>query len=420
MVRQRTVREQLAVNLQKELTANTSAEKSKAETGAPRMAYSLVQDAARAGASDIHIEPGSHSVNIRFRIDGFVVDVATVGKTEGQLIINQIKALAELSPVTSFSPRDAHASCLLESGPLDLRLALTPSATGEALSVRLLNPKRLQRAIDDLGLVEESLSLVEEWLAQSTGMFVAAGPTGSGKTTTVYSLLHVLRNSDEVVVTLEDPVEYQIDGVLQVQLDPRHHLNFGEGVKAMLRLDPDYLMLGEIRDGVSARAAVDAAISGRVLLTTLHCRDSVGAVTALRNWGLSDPEIAEALSVVVSQRLVRRLCTDCRRQRPPAEKEQRWFATQSLPPPAAVFEAVGCRHCAHLGYSGRTAIFDLWRLDEPDYDAVLAHADEHSLRRALAVRCHRSLLMDGLGKVATGIIGLSDLRGALSGVTPAR
>lgn len=418
MVRQRTVRENLAAGFLAELAAFEGKPRGAGETFAPQLVHRLMQDAAQSGASDVHIEPGLLATTIRFRIDGVIADVAAVSKASAQLLVNQLKVLADLGPVASFTPRDAHATCVVDSGTLDLRLALTPSATGEVLAIRLLNPRRLQRSIDDLGLADESLRQIEEWLADSTGMFLSVGPTGSGKTTTIYSLLHVLRNSDDVVITLEDPVEYQVDGIVQVPLDLKRHLNFAEGVKTMLRLDPDYLMLGEVRDAVSARAAVDAAISGRVLLSTLHCRDAVSAVTALRNWGLLDHEIAEVLSVVVNQRLVRRLCPWCRRIRPTSEGERRWFASMARPAPEQVPEAVGCSHCGQIGYVGRTAVFELWRLEERDYDAILAHADEHALRRTLAARAHRSLMVDGIAKIAAGVTGVAELRSALAGLGP--
>ena len=418
MVRQRTVRENLAAGFLGELATFEKKSREPAEAVAPHLVHRLMQDAALAGASDVHIEPGMRAASIRFRIDGVIADVATLSKPAAQLLINQLKVLADLGPVASFTPRDAHATCALESGPLDLRLALTPSATGEVLAIRLLNPKRLQRSIDDLGLADDALQQIEAWLADSAGMFLAVGPTGSGKTTTIYSLLHVLRNADDVVITLEDPVEYQVDGIVQVQLDLKRHLNFGEGIKTMLRMDPDYLMLGEVRDAVSARAAVDAAISGRVLLSTLHCRDAVSAVTALRNWGLLDHEIAEVLNVVVNQRLVRRLCPWCRRIRAATDGERHWFASMGRPPLDQVPEAVGCSHCGQIGYVGRTAVFELWRLEERDYDAILGHADEHALRRTLAARAHRSLMADGVAKIAAGITGVAELRAALVGLGP--
>jgi general secretion pathway protein E len=419
MTDHRTLREKLAPDFLRELDQHEA--KLGPHAGpdfGPRLAHALVQDAARARASDVHLEPGSDAVTIRFRVDGVLSDVTSITSSEARILTNQLKTLASLDPVMSFVPRDAHASCAVESGQLNLRLALTPSQTGEALTIRLMDPKQLQRSIDDLGLAAGDLVRLESWIEEGAGMFLAAGPTGCGKTTTVYSLLHEVKKSDRAVVSLEDPVEYQIDGIVQVQLDERHHLNFGEGIKQMLRMDPDYLMLGEIRDPVSAHAAVDAALSGRALLSTLHCRDAVGAVSALRNWGLLDHEIAEALSVVIGQRLVRRLCPHCKRTRELTEKEHRWFSSAALPAPKQVTDAPGCDRCGQLGYLGRMGIFELWRLNEQDYKAILEHSDEHALRRALAEREHRPILADGLAKVLAGITSVSELRRAASAGFP--
>jgi len=421
MTNHRTLREKLVPDFLEELERpNFKSEPHPGSDREPRLVHALVQNASDAGASDIHIEPRSANATVRFRIDGVIADVANITTSQSKVVINQFKAVANLDPVAIFIPKDAHARSVTKTGPLDLRLALTPSESGEALVVRLLDHKRLQRSIDDLGLATDDLRLLEGWIENGAGMFLAAGPTGCGKTTTVYSLLHEFKSADRAIVTLEDPVEYQIDGIVQVQLDQRHHLNFGEGIKQMLRLDPDFLMLGEIRDAASARAAVDAAISGRALLSTLHCRDAVGAVTALRNWGLYDHEIAEALSVVVGQRLVRRLCAHCRRTRHLTQKELHWFSAVGLPAPKQVTDAAGCGKCGHIGYSGRTGIFELWRLNEADYEAILKHGDEHALRRANAERQPRSILADGLAKVLGGITSVSELQRASSGFFPSQ
>jgi general secretion pathway protein E len=417
----RILRERLAPGFHNELQKHEPRTEAHLDPNwAPTLIHSLIEDAFTARASDIHIEPAASGAAVRFRIDGVISDVARIRRTEATVAINQLKAIANLDPVASFLPRNAHATCALPSGQLDLRVALTPSQAGEAAAIRLLDSRRLQRAIDDLGLAGTEVQLLQSWIEASVGMFLSAGPTGCGKTTTVYSLLHEIKRGDRVVVSLEDPVEYQVDGIVQVQLDERHHLNFGEGVKQMLRLDPDYLMLGEIRDPLSARAAVDAAISGRVLLSTVHSRDAVGAVTALRNWGLHDHEIAEALAIVIGQRLVRRVCPACCRTREPSAKESRWIETVGLAVPRRVPEAVGCAKCGQLGYSGRTGIFEMWRLDEADYEAILQHADEHALRRMLAEREHRPIIVDGMAKVVAGITTVSELRRAAMAVFPAQ
>jgi general secretion pathway protein E len=381
----------------------------------PELARALVADALKRQASDIHLEPRALETRIRLRIDGAVVDVASLTHEQAKWLLNQFKAVANLDPIARFTPKDSHARCRLEGYHVDLRLALAPSQHGEALSVRILDPKRLERFIDGLGLTPRNLRQLETWLENVNGMFLAAGPTGSGKTTTVYSLLHELRFADRTIVSLEDPVEYEVDGITQVQLDEKHHLNFAEGVKSMLRLDPDFLMIGEIRDGASAKAAVDAAITGRVLLTTIHSRDAVGVITALRNWGLADHEISEALSVVVSQRLVRRLCRECKEKIAPADRDVRWLNSLSLPVPAHIWRAMGCSRCDNSGYLGRTAVFEMWELNEKNYELILAHADEHTIRRHLAKLQHFSLMEDGIAKVADGTTTFDELKRASSG-----
>ena len=221
--------------------------------------------------------------------------------------------------------------------------------------------------------------------------------------------------ADRIVVSIEDPVEYEVPGITQVQLDEKHHLSFAEGVKAMLRLDPDFLMIGEIRDAASADAAVNAAITGRVLLSTVHARDAVGTVTALRNWGLPDHEIAESLAVVVAQRLVRRLCPECRKAAPLTDNEMRWLGSFQLPAPKRAWSAVGCNKCNGLGYLGRTGIFELWRLRQEDYRLILDHSDEHTLRKHFHKSQGESLLADGLAKIDAGVTSLAELRKASSG-----
>ena len=413
----RSVRGELAPLFHRMLGAN-SAGPAEHQRTQPLIAVPLIQDALRARASDIHIEPQTGECRLRFRIDGTVCDVANIAKEAGQLLINQFKAIAGLDPVVRFTPRDAHARVAHNGGATDLRLAFTPCQSGEALALRILDPARLERKVDDLGLSDRNLHRLEQWLENVKGMFLAAGPTGSGKTTTVYSMLHELKYNDRTIVSLEDPVEYQVDGITQVQLDEKHHFNFAEGVKYMLRLDPDYIMLGEIRDAASAHAAINAAISGRVLLSTIHSRDAVGTLTALRNWGLADHEIAESLTVVAAQRLVRKLCRDCARKTKPGSTEAAWLRSLRLPTPRTVWKAEGCSKCDNHGYLGRTGVFEFWQLDGVDYEMILSHATEHDLREHLAKREHDSLLTDGLSKVIGGVTTLSELRKMLGAPIP--
>jgi general secretion pathway protein E len=378
----------------------------------PDLAQALVADALKARASDIHLEPHPSETRVRLRIDGQVLDTVNLTRPQAKSLINQFKTIANLDPIVRFAPKDSHARILLNDRAVDLRLALAPCQGGEALTLRLLDPNHLELLMTDLGLTDRALNQLEEWLENVNGMILAAGPTGSGKTTTMYALLHELKFGDRTIVSLEDPIEYEVPGIAQMQLDEKHHLTFAEGIKSMLRLDPDFLMIGEIRDETSAQAAVDAAITGRVLLSTIHSRDAVGAVNALRNWGLADHQIAESLSVVAAQRLVRKLCPACRKSSRATEIELRWLQSLGIPPPQSCWTAVGCKECHHLGYVGRTGVFELWRLQDSDYELILGHGTEHALRTHLAQRRHTTFLEDAFNKVRKGLTSLAEVRKA--------
>ena len=289
------------------------------------IADELITEAVRIGASDVHVTPYSDRVLIRIRVDGAMLDVLELPVPSGMQLIHHFKVMAGMDPTRAFRPTDARQTRHVDGHEVDLRLACAPCVAGENLAIRLLSPQRLRRTVEDLGLCEPERCPIEKWLAGSAGMLLAAGPTGSGKTTTLCALLHELKMTDRRVVTIEDPVEYQIDGVAQMQVDERHGLTFAEGLRAMMRLDADYLLLGEIRDAETAQVALEASTSGRVLMSTLHSRDAFGAVTALRNWGLADHEIATCLSMVIAQRLVRKLCPYCRRRGPPTETTVQWL-----------------------------------------------------------------------------------------------
>jgi type II secretory ATPase GspE/PulE/Tfp pilus assembly ATPase PilB-like protein len=261
-----------------------------------------------------------------------------------------------------------------------------------------------------LGLDEPGLEDMQSWIDAMSGLLLVVGPTGSGKTTTLYALLHRLRLHERNVVTIEDPVEYEIGGINHIQVDPKHGLDFPEGVKAMLRMDPDYVMVGEIRDAASARAAINAAASGRALMSTVHCRDAVGVVDALRNHGLSGGDISANVMLVVAQRLVRVLCGHCRVMAPPDADAAAWLGSFDREVPGEVGRAVGCERCHGLGFQGRTGVFEVWRIDSEEYQMILEGADRRTLYRHLRGRGHRFLLDSGLKKAQQGITTIDELR----------
>lgn len=361
----------------------------------PALANALLLDALRERATDIHFEPQSDGMTVRLRIDGLLYDALLLTHAEGARIVRHFKAVAGLDSSQHFLPGNARETTKINGQTVDLRIASLPCARGEAMTIRLLDRSRVEQRLDQLGLQENQQIEIAQWLQSAFGMFLVAGPTGHGKTTTLYALLHELRSHDRAIYTIEEPIEYELDGITQTQVDRKHGLGFSEGLRAILRLDPDYLLLGEIRGPDSARAAAEAAGNGRVLMSTIHSPDSVGVVTALRGLGISDREISVALNVVVAQRLIRKLCPSCHKDEYDNQQEM---------------GKTGCDQCRGLGYLGRTGIFEVWRLNEQDRSLILEHADEWTLRRALAARGFKTLVRDGNQKVTDGITSSAEVR----------
>ena len=388
----------LVERLQDRTTGNVSVD----DAGARSLTAALLQDASREGTSDIHLDPHSGGYNVRFRVDGELHDVALLSPSQAQRLLNQLKTVASLDPVAHFKPQESRWSYELDDRKLDLRLATTPSVAGEKMSIRLLDTTTAGHHIDELGFSTEELDDIKAWINHPSGLILVTGPTGSGKTTTLYALLHQLKYGEAAVITIEDPVEYLIDGITQIQVDHAHGLTFGEGVKAVLRLDPDHVMIGEIRDRASAESAMDAAITGRIVMSTLHSRDAVAAVTALRNRGAKDHEIAATLSMVVAQRLVRLLCENCRKQRDVNDFERSWLASMGHDAPDHAWDAEGCDQCHGVGFTGRTGIFEVWSLRDRDFDLILDHAGEKQIRAELKRRKHRSLFADAVDMARRG------------------
>ncbi|MFM7103422.1 MAG: GspE/PulE family protein [Verrucomicrobiota bacterium] len=335
----------------------------------------------------------------------------------GRRVIRYLRTAAGLDPVVTYRPEDASLQVRAGEAEVDVRLATVPCVGGEKMALRILDPARLQQRIGELGLVADQVRTIESFLREATGLFLVTGPTGSGKTTTLYGLLHELRMSQHAVVTLEDPVEYPVDGIAQIQVDPGHGLGFAAGLRAMLRLDPDYLLVGEMRDRESAQVAVEAAESGHFVMSTLHCPDAAGVVTLLRTWGVPDYQIASTLQLVINQRLVRRLCPRCRRPGAPTPAEQAWVGALGGRLPPEVHRPAGCPGCQQTGYRGRIGVFEVWRRHESDYQLILGQADEHALRAHLRRRGLPTVFEDGLAKVQAGVTSLAEIQ-SLGGLPP--
>lgn len=371
----------------------------------------LLRDALRERATDIHLDTSMTGVLVRFRIDGIISDGAFLTPRVGKQIVNQFKAMARFNPNKCFSPEQGRFTHKIdEELQVDLRISRMPCLRGDKVSIRLFELPVRPYQLHELGLHEKGLEHIQDWLGDINGLLLTAGPTGCGKTTTLYSLLHRLKLYERNIMTLEDPVEYEVEGINHIQVDDLHGLGFADGVKALLRQDPDYIMLGEIRDPFSARAAISAAGSGHAVMSSLHSRDALGVIDTLFNFGITGHEISSNLILVVAQRLIRKLCHQCRVEEAPTEEEIRWLTKLHRDVPEKVWHGRGCIYCRHSGYYGRTGVFEVWRVDQADYQLVLREADRRTRYRQLAKRGHLFLLDKGLTKVARGVTSLSELR----------
>lgn len=375
----------------------------------------LLADARSQRASDLHLDPAADGYVLRLRVDGALHDVCVIPRDLAERILNHFKVTAQLDPVPALRPMEGWVEHNAGDTQINLRISCVPSVAGDKLSIRILDPKRLCSTMTDLGLNPEQSELVRSWVGDIQGMLLVAGPVGTGKTTTLYSLLEELKPRDRSVVTIEDPVEFRIDGITQMQVSPKQDFNFTTALKTILRLDPDYIMVGEIRDKASTEAAWDAASTGKILLSTLHSRDAAGVVTALRNFGREDFEIASMLELVVAQRLVRTLCEDCKKEKEPKSIDRKWLESIDREVPEKACYAEGCSSCGGVGYVGRTGIFEVWRLKDKDKEFIVGHPDELSLRDRLRKQDVPSLLDSAMDLVESGRASLTEVR-ALGGI----
>lgn len=380
--------------------------------------HALLADALQVRASDIHFDPMSDGFQVRFRVDGVLHLAFTLDPDEGMRMVRFFKTAAELDPGSLLMPHDARARFEIDGREVELRLGFAPSVMGEKLALRLLLRDRISLNLGELGLTDQQKDFIDHWLHSASGLFLDAGPVGSGKTTTLYALISELDLARRNVVTIEDPVEYQVDGLTQMQVDERFGLEMGTGLRTILRLDPDYILIGEVRDEASARTVIDAAATGRVVLSTLHARDAAGTVTSLRNLGVADHEIAVALSFVTSQRLVRKLCATCRKQGKVEDVDRRWLDRMQLESPETAWTAEGCPQCQGDGYLGRSGVFELWPLDSKSNDLILAGADEFTIRGHIRHHTQNDLLKAGIQKVEDGLTTFSELRGMSGLIRP--
>jgi len=356
-----------------------------------RMLNALLTQAARDGASDIHIEPYERHSNVRFRVDGALRDVVQPNRALHAALISRLKIMADLDIAEKRLPQDGRISLRIGTRSVDVRVSTLPGAHGERAVLRLLDKSDSTLSLESVGMRGDLLHRFEQLVAQPHGIILVTGPTGSGKTTTLYAALQRLDAGARNIMTVEDPIEYELPGIGQTQVNPRIDLSFAKALRAILRQDPDVIMIGEIRDFETAQIAIQASLTGHLVLATLHTNDAASAVTRLADIGVEPFLLSSSLLGVLAQRLVRKLCTHC-------------HGAQAGPGRAA-----GCAHCGQSGYSGRTGIFELLVTDEDVRAQIHARASEADIRGA-ALRAGMALMRDdGERLVAAGISSREEL-----------
>jgi len=372
-----------------------------------RLLNGLLTQALRENASDIHIEAFESRSVVRFRIDGTLRDVLEPRRDLHAAIVSRIKVMAQLDIAEKRLPQDGRIALRLAGRPVDVRVSTLHTGHGERVVLRLLDKQAGRLELRALGLSAETLTAVDALLQQPHGIVLVTGPTGSGKTTTLYAALGRLDAKVRNIMTVEDPIEYDLDGIGQTQINPRIDMTFARALRAILRQDPDVIMIGEIRDVETAQIAVQASLTGHLVLATLHTNDSVSAVTRLTEMGVEPYLLSSSLLAVLAQRLVRMLCLDCRRAHPPDPEELAALAVPAVPD--VVHSADGCPHCGYTGFHGRTGIYELLQIDQTLRGMINERAPEQALRDYAASRNMVNLRQDGMRWVATGKTSLEEV-----------
>ncbi len=378
-----------------------------------RLINGLISEAINRGASDIHVEPFESTVIVRLRVDGVLRELMNVPAKAKSRLVSRIKVMARLDIAEKRLPQDGRISLTLGGRGVDVRVSTLPSRHGERVVMRILDKDQSLRSLDGLGMAPATLARFQAAMSAPNGIVLVTGPTGSGKTTTLYAALNLLNDRSRNILTVEDPIEYAIEGIGQTQVNSRIGMTFAAGLRAILRQDPDVVMVGEIRDAETAQIAVQASLTGHLVFSTVHTNDAVAAITRLRDMGIEPYLLASTLRTVVAQRLVRRLCEACKRPAVIGEREAALLASIGAKPEA--FEGGGCPECSGSGYVGRIGLYECMVVDDEIRRLIHANATEEAMA-AHAFRTSERLFASGLSCVAAGVTSLSDvLRSAGAG-----
>jgi type IV pilus assembly protein PilB len=373
-----------------------------------KLVNQIVAQAVEQHASDVHLAPDGKEVRVRYRVDGVLQDITTVPRQMAAGAISRIKIMAELDIAEKRVPQDGRVGLTVDGRHVDLRVVTLPSVHGESIVMRILDKDSVVMKLDRLGMEEAERERFEEAFHQAHGAVLVTGPTGSGKSTTLYAALQTLNTPEKNIITVEDPVEYQVAGITQVQVSPKAGLTFATGLRAMVRADPDVIMVGEIRDRETAQIAIESALTGHLVLSTLHTNDAPSAITRLTEMGIEPFLVASALDCVLAQRLVRTLCSHCKRRAIISAEAMRQSGYKAIVDLEA-YEPAGCRRCGGSGYRGRAGIYEVMTVTPEVRRLALERRSADELRDVAVQQGMRRLRDDGLEKVRHGVTSIAEI-----------
>ncbi len=370
----------------------------------------IISQSIKARASDIHIEPYQDSFKVRYRVDGILLDLLTPPKWIQASLISRIKIMGKLDIAEKRLPQDGRIDVRIGENDIDIRVSTVPTIFGERVVLRLLSKSGDLLTLSEFGLGDEKLAAIDTLIREPNGIILVTGPTGSGKTTTLYAILTAINSPQVNIITVEDPIEYQLNGVGQIQVNRKIGLSFAKGLRSIVRQDPDVILVGEIRDGETADIAVQSALTGHLVFSTLHTNDSASAVTRLVDIGLEPFLLSSALNAIVAQRLVRRLCEDCKEEYNP-DKNLLLLAglTEEQCEETTFYKAGGCEKCINTGYRGRMAIMEIMVLDEHIKSLILQTSDSNVIKAEAVKRGMKTLRKDGINRIISGITTVEEV-----------
>lgn len=373
-----------------------------------RLVDALLMDAVKHGASDVHFEPEDGFLRIRYRVDGVLNQVQTLHRNYWSGIAVRLKVMSDMDIAETRAPQDGRISLTLAGRAIDFRVATQPTTHGENIVLRVLDREKGIVALDKLGVTEETLSLLKLMMARPEGIILVTGPTGSGKTTTLYSMLSYLNSESVNIMTLEDPVEYPMNMIRQTSVNESVKLDFANGIRSMMRQDPDIILVGEIRDEDTATMALRAAMTGHQVFTTLHTNSALGSIPRLLDIGVVPDILAGNIIGIVAQRLVRRLCPECKKPKE-ADDIERLLLNVHEGDPATIFEPEGCPQCNHRGYKGRLSLMEVLKMDKDMDELISNRASNRELYEKALSKGFKSLADDGIRYILNGVTSLEEV-----------